>query len=246
MPFTAAHPAIVLPLKKIFKDFYLPAAVIGSIAPDVEYFLRLETWSTLSHTWLGVFVFDLPVTLVVWLLYEYVVKASFIRHLPAPFDGRYNNEKPAPWRSVSFWLVFALSAIAGIVSHILWDGFTHVNGFFVKHLVVLQGVFNFFGHRLEVWKFLQHFCSLMGMACIAIVFWWSGQKSKEVVGQRVTAKQKMYFWLAWIVLSALFFGGFVVCFGDLTKYLGSLVVFIINSAALALFVICFADKKLKR
>ena len=44
------------------------ALVIGSMAPDVEYFLNGYPTSTVSHTWLGQLTFCLPVTLVLFLI----------------------------------------------------------------------------------------------------------------------------------------------------------------------------------
>jgi hypothetical protein len=42
MPFTFAHPAIVLPLKHLPKRWYsLTGLIIGSMTPDFEYFIRM-------------------------------------------------------------------------------------------------------------------------------------------------------------------------------------------------------------
>jgi hypothetical protein len=44
MPFTLAHPAIVVPLA--LQRLILSALIIGSMTPDLEYFIRL---SDISH-----------------------------------------------------------------------------------------------------------------------------------------------------------------------------------------------------
>ncbi|SEP14833.1 DUF4184 family protein [Paenibacillus sp. OV219] len=57
MPFTFAHPAYALPLKFI-NPRYLSATglVLGSMAPDFEYFLTLEPHQTIGHSFSGLFV----------------------------------------------------------------------------------------------------------------------------------------------------------------------------------------------
>jgi hypothetical protein len=42
MPFTFAHPAAVLPLRRFCPDRLVwSALVIGTVSPDLEYFVRL-------------------------------------------------------------------------------------------------------------------------------------------------------------------------------------------------------------
>lgn len=51
MPFTFAHPAAVLPLgvkKTKYIDF--TALVIGSMAPDFEYFIHFKPYQEYGHT----------------------------------------------------------------------------------------------------------------------------------------------------------------------------------------------------
>ena len=50
MPFTFAHPAIVLPFYKKPKFFSMTTLIIGSMSPDFEYFLRVKIKSDMSHT----------------------------------------------------------------------------------------------------------------------------------------------------------------------------------------------------
>lgn len=65
MPFTFSHPGAVLPLNFLPKKYFsMTALVIGSMAPDFEYFFRMRAQSYYSHRWSGMFWFDLP-----WLLF---------------------------------------------------------------------------------------------------------------------------------------------------------------------------------
>ena len=128
MPFTFAHPAIVLPLKKINpRWFSLTGLITGSITPDFEYFLRVQgTAHTIGETFIGLFVFDLPLSVVLGLLFHLVVRDPFIRHLPAPFDRRLSGYlnfdfirylRQHPW-------VFILSVLTGAASHLVLDTVT--------------------------------------------------------------------------------------------------------------------------
>src|SRR5690625_7567658 len=61
MPFTFSHPAIVLPLTFLPRQWFsLTGLVIGSLTPDFEYFLRMRIKSNYSHTIDGLVWFDVP------------------------------------------------------------------------------------------------------------------------------------------------------------------------------------------
>lgn len=68
IPFTCSHPALIIPLR--WYGFVLSALIIGSMAPDFEYFIRFSTTRTISHTIPGVFTFCLPAGFIVFLLYH--------------------------------------------------------------------------------------------------------------------------------------------------------------------------------
>lgn len=124
MPFTFAHPVVVLPLKQAKpKWFSLTGLVAGSMAPDFEYFFKVYGTSTVSETFAGIFTFNLPVAIGISLLYHLLVRNPLIRHLPSPYDKRFSGFldfnflwylKRHPWR-------FLISTLIGIVSHLLLD-----------------------------------------------------------------------------------------------------------------------------
>jgi hypothetical protein len=60
LPLTLAHPAAVLPFRRWF---VFSGLVIGSLAPDFEYFLYVPDSLRIGHTLPGVFLFCLPVGL---------------------------------------------------------------------------------------------------------------------------------------------------------------------------------------
>jgi hypothetical protein len=169
MPFTfLAHQAAVLPLKWARPRWFSGTAlVIGSMAPDFEYFLRGEAWSSVSHTLLGQFVFCLPLTLAgVWLVHR-VIARPLGERLPGlgPLQLRGYGALSSMRLDAAFWARAALSGLVGSLSHIAWDGFTHGDGWAVLHLPALAGDVS----GVPVYKVLQHGSTLVG-AAVSLVF----------------------------------------------------------------------------
>ncbi|MDX5437464.1 MAG: DUF4184 family protein [Pontibacter sp.] len=171
MPFTAAHPAIVLPLKyKFGRLFSTTGLVIGSIAPDFAYFLSPIITTRVSHTLKGVVLFNLPVTFILAVVFHAIVREQIIRFLPPSLACRAAVATHARWFAYlrKHWLIFLGSAILGILSHLLWDSFTHYSGFFVRHIALLRKPVDFFGNALPLCRWVQHFSTVAGLTAISI------------------------------------------------------------------------------
>src|SRR6185295_15030806 len=141
MPFTFSHPAAVLPLAYLPKRFVsMTGLVIGSMAPDFEYFLRMTGNSYYSHTWIGLFWFDLPLTIILAFIFHLVVRDRLVNNLPVFLAKRlliFTNFNWIKHFKENFLIVIA-SIIVGIVSHILWDKFTHEGKIFVHVINEVQ------------------------------------------------------------------------------------------------------------
>ncbi|WP_053178170.1 DUF4184 family protein [Peribacillus loiseleuriae] len=61
MPLTFAHPAAILPFLRKSKYINFSAMVLGSMAPDFEYFLSGQPIGEISHTFIGFVAFNLPI-----------------------------------------------------------------------------------------------------------------------------------------------------------------------------------------
>jgi ABC-type xylose transport system permease subunit len=125
-----------------------------------------------SHTLLGLLWFDLPLGLLLTLIYLRVVKKPLINHLP-----RGLNEQFSPYTAHSTgirlsWLyltVLSTSVLIGAASHLLWDGFTHPTGSFVSTVPMITHIISLGSHRFYVYKLLQHLSTLAGLAIILAV-----------------------------------------------------------------------------
>jgi small-conductance mechanosensitive channel len=141
MPFTFCHPAIVLPLAKVSKNkLSLTALIMGSMAPDFEYFIRMRMYREHSHSLGGLFYFELPITILLCILYHAFVRDSLINALPEIYRKRFESFTNLDWFgwAKKYWYVLIYSAIVGILSHIFWDAFTHEHGFFAERIPFLQ------------------------------------------------------------------------------------------------------------
>ncbi len=174
MPFTFSHPAIILPLTYFPRHWFsLTGLVIGSLAPDFEYFLRMRIKSNYSHTLDGLFWFDLPLGLLLSFLFHNIVRNTLLNNLPAFFKSRCTAFKAFNWNEYfrKNWLVVLISILIGATSHIFWDGFTHSHGYFVERIPFLTNRLDFFGAQIPLFKILQHASTVMGGLVIAYVIY---------------------------------------------------------------------------
>jgi hypothetical protein len=196
MPFTPAHTAVVLPF---LKNRYASATglVIGSMAPDFEYFFKMQVSGVHSHTWAGLLYFDLPVTLALSMVFHLVAKRNLINNLPAFLQRRfsYTLHLNFPKTLRSRPLVFVLSALAGSASHIIWDGFTHGRGFFVNYFSFYDGAYlPFDGVNYPLWYALQHISTFVGLAAVVIYVF-----ALEAKGNFVAPR--LVYWLILLLIS---------------------------------------------
>lgn len=139
MPFTASHPAAVLPLL----GTALPSAalVIGAMVPDLPYYVPLPVSSSLSHSWAGVVTIDVILGLVCVGLWYLLAVPFLLAAAPSTVRQRVPGTVLRPLRtSVGRWelssrvgvvlvgLGLVVMALAvGAATHVLWDSFTHPN-----------------------------------------------------------------------------------------------------------------------
>lgn len=159
MPFTFSHPVAALP----FARFGLPlsALVIGSMAPDFPYFLQLSTGSRFGHSLIGIFAFCLPASLVALWLWHRVLDAPLRALLPMFFQ--FTSSQRFQFAPPCQFSLIILAIIIGAMTHIVWDSFTHANGFVVQRWPLLQTPLLQTSHgTIRLDKFLQHASSLLG------------------------------------------------------------------------------------
>jgi hypothetical protein len=169
MPFTFCHPAIVLPVQYLPQKWLsLTGLVIGSLTPDFEYFIRMKVQSNYSHTFYGIFWFDLPLAILLTFIFHDFVRDALFCNLPDFIKNRIITFTSFDWNNnfKQNWII--ISILIGIASHLLWDGFTHNHGYFVNHLSILRNNITLFGNEIPIWKITQHLSTLIGGIVIVI------------------------------------------------------------------------------
>ena len=185
MPFTLAHAAAALPfrLTRLNKS----ALIVGTFAPDFEYFLRLAPRSGFGHTLFGVFVLTLPLALLILWLFRHVVKAPAISLLPDSIQHRLSESpKDSPLTRAALASV-VLSALIGIFTHILWDSFTHPNTWPYRHWPLLSQTLRVpIAGSIANYKLLQHASTVTGICILAawLLHWYHATEPRAQPANR--------------------------------------------------------------
>ncbi|HEY5750434.1 MAG TPA: DUF4184 family protein [Chryseolinea sp.] len=170
MPFTPAHPALVLPLIR-WRYVSATALIIGSMAPDFEYFFKMSVNGSHGHTLWGALYFDLPVTFLLAWLFHAVVKRNAIHNLPGFLQRKFQDTLALDFGAYlkSHLAIFIVSALAGTASHILWDNFTHNDGYFAGIIPAYKTVFiPYDGVRYPLFYALQNISSGVGLTIVLL------------------------------------------------------------------------------
>jgi len=141
MAFTPAHAAAAVVIHRA-SDERLPlsALVVGSLVPDVEYYVRVGGGGDLGHSLIGAFVFCLPIGLaVVWLLHGPLYRPLW-EFAPAALRTRIPPEPEAVFRCFPDGrpTLVCEALLAGILSHLAWDSATHYGGALTRRIALLR------------------------------------------------------------------------------------------------------------
>jgi hypothetical protein len=163
MPFTVSHAAAVLPLYR-FSRHQLPltALMVGSMAPDFGYFYSYEASRALTHSFAGLFIFALPVGLLVWLFYVAMLEKATITLLSDRWHTRFAHTDaitPALIARAS------IAILLGAATHLLWDSFTHRGTFMTDALPGLLGPTPGFSW-LPIYHLLHALSSVVGLVIL--------------------------------------------------------------------------------
>ncbi|MGI8893554.1 MAG: DUF4184 family protein [Bacteroidia bacterium] len=232
MPFTFSHPAIVLPFAFLSRNYIsMTGLIIGSLAPDFEYFIRFKTLSLFSHTIPGIFYFNLPVAIILAFLFHHVVRNPLIDNLPLSLKSRFIELKGFNWKNhfKQKYLVIIISIIIGAASHIFWDAFTHRNGYFVYQNPILLQKINVLTFELPLYNFIQHLSTITGGIVVLSFIYF--MKPEKQVDNKINSNYWIY--ISLIVLIVIFIK---VISGIKINLIVTLIVTFISSLLIALTV----------
>jgi hypothetical protein len=171
MPFTLAHPAAVLPLRRLRLMRTVPL-IIGAMTPDVPYYLPWRIAKHIpdvTHTLLGTVTLDLPVGLLL-LLCVWLLRAPLV----APLGPRARAKCAAAMERFGSrplnWVLAPLSILIGAWTHLAWDSFTHADGLMVQRIPALSAPVTFFSYTGQLCHLLQYAFSVFGLVVLAVWF----------------------------------------------------------------------------
>ncbi|MCW3494080.1 DUF4184 family protein [Microbacterium sp. SSM24] len=222
MPFTPSHAVVALPF---IRTPLIPAAIaVGAMAPDLPLFVRglpLHYGRTHDFAWVPATV---ALALVLLLIWRAVLRPAvrelmptwLASRLPAEWDrgagaamretlsitstGGSGSDRRwrVSWRGM---LILAVSLLLGVVSHIVWDLFTHEGRWGVEILPVLDEAWG----PLLGFKWLQYGSGAVGVAIIGVwaVIWLSRREAAGPVGRVLPVAARWVWWLSLPVVLAL-------------------------------------------
>ena len=159
MPLTISHPIAVIPIWYLSqRRLDLPALVVGSMIPDVSYYIHLKPVGNIGHSPWGVLVEGVPASLLLLFLFASVMQRP-LRQLSPSVLGKLLPEH-YPMVGARRLMNIVLSIVIGASTHIFWDNFTHKGFYLVELWPVLQSTVS----GIPIYKLLQYGSGIFGRA----------------------------------------------------------------------------------
>lgn len=180
------------------------ALVVGTVAPDLDDYVRLLAGGGWGHTIIGAFCLSLPLGLAtLWLFHRYA-KLPVIELLPERVECRLGPFLE-PFRFRGRFLLIAGSMLAGIATHIVWDSFTHQDTWLYDHWAFLHHVIRLPDIRsIHVYFFLQLISSAGGILVLLawFVHWYrTTPPGSQPLSTTFRPGQKVFIVAAMVLLS---------------------------------------------
>ncbi len=160
MPLTLSHPVAVLPLRRL--GLPMAALVLGSMAPDAPVFARWTAAYVVTHSPVGVVTIDVVLVLVALGVWSVLVRDALVDLAPT-----YVRSRLAPQARLSSrqWMLAPLAGAVGAASHVVWDAFTHLDGWGVQHVSWLRAEHG----GLAAYSWAQYGSGVVGLAILGVV-----------------------------------------------------------------------------
>ncbi len=199
MPFTPSHAVVALPF---VRTPLVPAAVaVGAMTPDLPLFLRGTPLTyAVTHNVAALWV-TVPVAFVLLLVWYAVMRPAVRDLVPRALASRLPEDWDAgavptlravlvPWRRLA-WIVLALAV--GVVSHIVWDLFTHEGRVGGELFPVLEEMWGpWAGYR-----WMQYASGVVGLLVLAV--WgarWISLRRREALDAVIPSTLRWAWWLS--------------------------------------------------
>lgn len=204
MAFPLSHPAAVLPLTLLPKRYFSSTGlIIGSLVPDFEYLLRMDTKAIYANQWPSLLWFNPLMGLLLAFIFHHLIRKPLILNLPYPLRKRFIRFSNFSWMGYfrNHWGVVIISLLIGTASHLAWDSLdlSHSNGHVFRSLYAWTSGFVPEGLQIPFIRIIQHLPSIAGLLLIVLYIW------KMPASSLPEAKIRPY----WVFI---FFGGIAFAF----------------------------------
>ncbi|GID98070.1 DUF4184 family protein [Amorphoplanes digitatis] len=174
MPFTAGHPAAVLPFVR--RGLPASALVIGSMTPDLTMLVPVAAVIHFAHTSLGLITVDLVLGTGAFALWQALFGPAVVAISPAFLATRLPGDVP---RGLAYHLGSGgrvlrvlVAVLIGAATHIAWDSITHDWMWGTQHVPWLEARHG----PLLGWEWMLRFSDVAATVIILawVVHWWRG------------------------------------------------------------------------
>jgi hypothetical protein len=214
MPFTISHAAAGLPFgRQLARWRLLSATVIGSMVPDFDWLMPWRLSRVETHSVNALLTFSLPVGLAAYWLFQLVIRRPVLELLPTGAYVRWHGSSgPADYKSLKQWTLAACGVLAGAITHLIWDAFTHEGARGLRLFPELEdSKFDISGHHLVGPHLLQDVSSVIGVLVVIAIALYAlrpGPAAADWPRRRLQRTERAIWTGAFAVTAAAFSGLF--------------------------------------
>jgi Domain of unknown function (DUF4184) len=209
MPYTISHTVVVMPIARLLaRRRLLGAVLIGSMVPDFGVFSRWPIARFETHSIPALITFCLPVGLLTYWLFQFLIKPAMAEILPdGPYARWHTFKAPEPIESPRQWLLAAGGILLGAILHLALDGFSHDGGRGVRLFPALdEPWFDIGRHHVVGTRLIQDFGSVIGLIVVFGFLLHGLRRGPEApVPNRALAPKERYGWMAAYTTAAIIF-----------------------------------------
>jgi hypothetical protein len=164
-------------------------------------------------------------------IFHNFVRDALFSNLPRILKTRIAIFKQFNWNNFfnKHWFIVMISLLIGAASHLLWDSFTHEQGYFAKTIPALMNKVEIFGRPILIFKIIQHSSTIVG--AIAIIY----ALLKLPANMNVKRKINYKYWSVLLVLTMVIISIRLLSGLDYKLY-GHVFVTVISAGLIALII----------
>jgi len=151
------------------------------MVPDFGLFFPWRIHRFETHSAPALITFCLPVGLATYWIFQYFIKTPVLQVLPEGAYARWHRyASPADFSNLRQWVLAACGVLAGAVTHLVWDAFTHENARGIRMIPWLEEPSVDIGrHHIAVVHLMQDVSSLIGLVIVLAVVWYGLRPGHE-------------------------------------------------------------------